>query len=198
MLYTEEKSHAELISHCVSNFNIHPDKLALNRIDESLSTIREMRSMRITSAADALRRLARQHAHLSTQHRDLTSSYSPNAHSAEILGLDDRKFRVAKQTNDLEVENERLEAELEHLRLRLGELEEQGVEGDERARRSREADDPTVLRLWLYRNLGITLDEGGGKATVGDSRKGDVHVVNIDPKFSRWFYADYFWGVVQG
>ena len=118
------------------------------------------------------------------------------------MHLDDRKFRVAKQANDLEVENERLEADLAELKMRLAELEEQGVEGDERSRREREAEDPTVLRLWLYRSLGIVLEQDEAqnysKATIGDTRKGDVHVVNIDPKFSRWFYADYFWQTMQG
>lgn len=58
------------------------------------------------------------------------------------------------------------------------------------------------LRLWLYRSLGISLeqDEAGNynKATVGNAKKGDVHVVNIDPKFSKWFYADYLWQNMQG
>jgi kinetochore protein Spc24, fungi type len=58
------------------------------------------------------------------------------------------------------------------------------------------------LRLWLYRSLGITLeqDEAGNynKATIANTKKGDVHVVNIDPKFSKWFYADYFWQTMQG
>lgn len=58
------------------------------------------------------------------------------------------------------------------------------------------------LRLWLYRSLGITLgqDEAGNynKATIGNTKKGDVHVVNIDPKFSSYFYADYFWQTMQG
>jgi len=58
------------------------------------------------------------------------------------------------------------------------------------------------LRLWLYRSLGIELgqDEAGNynKATINNAKKGDVHVVNIDPKFSRWFYADYFWQTMQG
>lgn len=200
--YPSEKSHAELISHCVLNFNIHPDKSALSRINDSLSTISEMRSIRITSASDALRRLARQHTQLATQHRDLHSEHSPGRHTSEICELDDRKFRVAKATTDLEAGNERLESELADLKMRLGELEEQGVEGDERTRRAREADDPTVLRLWLYRSLGISLSQDAGgeyrKATVGDTRRGDVHVVNIEPGFSRWFYQDYFWGVVQG
>jgi kinetochore protein Spc24 len=25
-----------------------------------------------------------------------------------------------------------------------------------------------------------------------------VHVVNIDPKFSRFFYSNYFWSTMQG
>jgi kinetochore protein Spc24, fungi type len=58
------------------------------------------------------------------------------------------------------------------------------------------------LRLWLYRSLGITLeqDEAGNynKATIANTKKGDVHVVNIDPKFTKSFYADYLWQTMQG
>lgn len=58
------------------------------------------------------------------------------------------------------------------------------------------------LRLWLYRSLGITLeqDEAGNynKATIGNTKKGDVHVVNMDPKFTKYFYANYFWQMMQG
>ncbi|ETN45888.1 uncharacterized protein HMPREF1541_00069 [Cyphellophora europaea CBS 101466] len=204
MLYQseDEKSHADLISHCITNFNIAPDRQALARVNDSLTTVAEMRRMRISSAEDALRRLARQHATLSTQHRELTHTHDSSVHAAEIMELDTKKFRVAKHANDLESDNERLSAELERLKAQLADLEEQGVEGDERARRTREADDPMVLRLWLYRSLGITLEEGENgeyrKAVVGDRRKGDVHVVNVEPKFSKWFYADYFWGTMQG
>lgn len=119
-----------------------------------------------------------------------------------MVELDTQKFRIAKAASDYEIECERLEAELETLKARLAELEEQGVEGDESARREREANDATVLRLKIYRSLGIDAeaDENGNynKAVIRDSRKGDVHVVNIDPKFSRFFYANYFWQTMQG
>ena len=53
------------------------------------------------------------------------------------------------------------------------------------------------LKLKVYRSLGIDVDlDGSGaysKATIRNTQKGDVHVVNIDPKFSRFFYANYFW-----
>lgn len=51
---------------------------------------------------------------------------------------------MAKAVNDLEAESERLETELEALKQREVELEAEGVEGGEVARREREADDPTV------------------------------------------------------
>jgi kinetochore protein Spc24, fungi type len=200
----DEKSHADLISHCITNFNITPDRAALSRIADSTATLQEMRRMRIASAEDALRRLARTHATLSTQHREMVDSYGGFDHASEIMALDTRKFRTAKAANDLEGENERLAGELERLREKVAELEGQGVEGDERVRRAREADDPTVLRLWLYRSLGIVLeqDERGEyrKAVVGDRRMGDVHVVNIDPGFrgGKGWYADYLWGTMQG
>jgi kinetochore protein Spc24 len=86
---------------------------------------------------------------------------------------------------------------LETLKGRLQELEIQGVDGDEQSRAQRESEDPTVLRLAIYRSLGIDVDADGtgnyNKAVVRNSQKGDVHVVNIDPKFSRFFYADFFW-----
>ena len=55
------------------------------------------------------------------------------------------------------------------------------------------------LKLKVYRTLGIDLepDRTTGiydKAVIRNAAKGDVHVVNIDPKFSRFFYANYFWG----
>ena len=193
---------SQLIRHAIANFNTAPDKAALSRINDTTSELQMMRSLRIRETEDVLRRLARQHATLSSQHREDVSGHNSGRHAGEIVELDTRKFRIAKQASELEVESERLESELERLKMRLADLEEQGVEGDDMTRRAREADDPTILRLWLYRSLGITLeqDEAGNynKATIGNTKKGDVHVVNIDPKFSRWFYADFFWQTMQG
>ena len=53
------------------------------------------------------------------------------------------------------------------------------------------------LKLKVYRSLGIDVeaDTTGqyNKAVIRNAAKGDVHVVNIDPKFSRNFYTNYFW-----
>lgn len=53
------------------------------------------------------------------------------------------------------------------------------------------------LKLKVYRSLGIEVEADSTgtyrKAVIRSAQKGDVHVVNIDSRFSRFFYADYFW-----
>ena len=144
--------------------------------------------------------LSRTHNLLSSQHAEAISSHSSATHATRIVELDTQKFRIAKAASDLEIESERLEAELEGLKGRLQELDLQGVEGDDAARAKRESEDETVLKLKVYRTLGIDIepDAAGSvrKAVIRSSKRGDVHVVNIDPKFSRFYYANYFWSTV--
>ena len=137
---------------------------------------------------------------MQSQHTELIQSHSSTAHASEIAKLDTQKFRTAKAASDAEVEAERAAQQAADLAARLAELEIQGVEGDpaERSRRRDPVDDEILLRLKVYRSLGIDLerDERDGdfaKAVVRNDRKGDVHVVNMDKKFSRFFYANYFW-----
>ena len=59
-------------------------------------------------------------------------------------------------------------------------------------------DNHDSLKLKLYRTLGIDVEADPttgqyNKAVIRNAAKGDVHVVNIDPKFSRHFYTNYFW-----
>lgn len=113
--------------------------------------------------------------------------------------LDTHKFRVAKAASDLEMETERLQAQLDELKARLQELELQGVDGGGATGPGEGGvDDEVLLRLKVYRSLGMEIERDGkdgefNRVIVRNDRKGDVHVVNIDRKFSRFFYANYFW-----
>ena len=57
------------------------------------------------------------------------------------------------------------------------------------------------LKLKVYRSLGIDAetDAAGNynKAIIRNNQKGDVHVVNIDLKFSTFFYSNYFWQTMR-
>ncbi|EAW14181.1 kinetochore Spc24 family protein [Aspergillus clavatus NRRL 1] len=197
-----DEDPATLIHHTIGNFNIQPDKQAVTRINDSLSTLQQSRELRKRDAESALRKLSRNLQALTTQHEEAVAAHDSAKHGAQMVELDTKKFRIAKAATEYEIEAERLEGELEMLKERLADLEAQGLEGDETTRREREADDATILRLKIYRSMGIDIeaDDAGnfGKAVIRNSRKGDVHVVNIDPKFSRFFYANYFWSTMQG
>ncbi|CAP70315.1 uncharacterized protein PODANS_3_3980 [Podospora anserina S mat+] len=204
-----EEDPSLLIRHTITNFNTAPDRLAISRISESLSTLAQARDLRIREAESSLKKLSRQLSTLSNQHRELTSTHSSAAHASEISRLDTQKFRIAKSASDLEMETERLQGQLDELNARLQELEMQGVDGGDGVEGVRGGDggveDEVLLRLKVYRSLGMELeksDDGSGKKDGGgefnrvvlrNDKRGDVHVVKIDGGFSRFFYANYFW-----
>lgn len=134
---------------------------------------------------------------MQSQHAELTAQHRSSDHANSISQLDSQKFRIAKAASDLEMETERLSSQAADLSARLTELELQGVEGGgEEGGLSME--DEVVLRLKVYRSLGIEVERDSkegefSRAVVRSDRKGDVHVVNLDKKFSRFFYANYFW-----
>jgi kinetochore protein Spc24 len=146
----------------MANFHIETDKVAIGRIDESLSTLQQARDLRLREAEGALKsmqtlilpwsdrvlitrtELSRSLATMSQQHNEIVSAQSSTDHASQIVELDTQKFRVAKAASDLEIEGERLEQELEGLKNRLHELDIQGVEGDEAERAKREIHDPAM------------------------------------------------------
>ncbi|KAI8941668.1 hypothetical protein NX059_002880 [Plenodomus lindquistii] len=190
-----DEDPAALIAQCTSHFKIANDTASLSRISDSLSTLSTFRTQHLSSLQSTLSNLTRTHQTLSANHNHTLSQHNPTTHAAEILRLDTEKFKIAKQASDLEIEGERLASELARLGGVVSELEEEGVEGGVEARPD---EDATVLKLKLYRSLGIDVeaDPTTGtykKAVVRNAAKGDVHVVSIDPKFSRHFYTNYFW-----
>lgn len=155
-------------------------------------------------ADNALRKLSRQLSAMRSQHQELVSAHSAAGHASEMARLDTQKFRTAKAASDLEMETERLSGQLADMAARLQELELQGVEGAPAAGAAGDegggglVEDEVLLRLKVYRSLGIDVERDARegeftRAVVRNDRKGDVHVVNLDKKFSRFFYANYFW-----
>ncbi|KAJ4377016.1 putative kinetochore protein spc24 [Didymella sp. IMI 355093] len=191
-----DEDPAALISQCTSHFKIANDTASLLRISDSLSTLSQFRTQHLQSLQSSLSQLSRTHQTLSANHSHTLSQHNPTNHAAEILRLDTEKFKIAKQASDLEIEGERLQQERERLSGVAQDLEAEGVEGGEREKS--ESEDATILKLKLYRTLGIDVEADSttgqyNKAVIRNAAKGDVHVVNIDPKFSRHFYTNYFW-----
>ncbi|KAI9894424.1 MAG: kinetochore-associated Ndc80 complex subunit spc24 [Vezdaea aestivalis] len=192
-----DEDPATLIHHTIGNFNIHPDRNALGRVNDSLSTLQQARGLRIRESESILKKLARNLSALESHHNETIASHSSTGHASEVLALDAQKFRAAKTTSDLEVEGERLEQELDGLKTRLQELELQGIDGSEAERGKRDLSNETILKLKVYQGLGIEIERDAAgnysKAVVHNTQKDDTHIVHMDPKFSRFFYANYFW-----
>ncbi|KAF2639546.1 Spc24-domain-containing protein [Massarina eburnea CBS 473.64] len=191
-----DEDPASLIAQCTTHFKFDSDRQSILRISDSLNTLSSFRQEHLSSLQTTLSKLSRTHQTLSSNHNHTLSQHNPTTHASEILRLDTEKFKTAKQASDLEMEGERLEAELSRLGDVLNDLEVEGVEGGEREKGAEE--DATVLKLKVYRTLGIDVEADAttgqyNKAVIRNAAKGDVHVVNIDPKFSRHFYTNYFW-----
>jgi kinetochore protein Spc24 len=160
-----------------------------------LSTARSQILQKHQSALHALNRTL---TTLNSTHALTVQSHNPASHAAEILRLDTTKFRIAKEASEAELEGERLEKDIGSARRTLAELgedEDGGVAGKEAM------DDEMLLKLKVYRMLSIDVEPDAEtglytKAVVRNAAKGDVHVVNVDPKFSRYFYANYFWSTL--
>ncbi|RKF60841.1 putative kinetochore protein spc24 [Golovinomyces cichoracearum] len=190
-----DEDPARLIQHTVENFNIQPDKLALARINESLTTVQQARDLRIREYRRTLGKLSRTLTTLNNQYSETVSSHPAAAHASKIAALDTQKFRMAKAANDLEIDCERLSSQLADLQARLNDLELQGVEGDN-VRKGIVYDEIT-LKLKVYRGLGIEItkdtDAEFFKAVIHNEAKGDVYIVNLDNKLSRFFYTNLLW-----
>ncbi|TLS30485.1 hypothetical protein PpBr36_02902 [Pyricularia pennisetigena] len=192
-----EEDPATLIRATVQNFAVAPDKAALKRLQDSTAVLNQARELRLREAESSLKKLSRQLNTVQSQYEELTLQHSSAAHASEMARLDTQKFRTAKAASDLEVETERLSSQAADLAARLQELELQGVEGEPGA--ADPVEDEVLLRLKVYRSLGIELEREGeewSRAVIRNDRKGDVHVVNMDKKFSRFFYANYFWNTL--
>lgn len=139
-----DETPATLLRHTLTNFSTPPDRAAITRINDSLTTLADSRSYRLSDSEKHLRLLSRRLATISAQHREAVQEHDSARHGAEVVELDSKKFRVAKGVQELEVEGERLEGELGSLRGELERLEGEGVEGGRGVREGREGDDPVV------------------------------------------------------
>jgi kinetochore protein Spc24 len=140
--------------------------------------------------------LSRTLTSLKNHHSETTASHSATEHASEIATLDTQKFRIAKSANDLEIESERLSSQLADLQARLQELELQGVDGGDGARRSL-MDDENSLKLKIYKGLGMDVEKDANgeysKVIMWNANEGKSDVVSLDKRQSRYFYANYFW-----
>lgn len=219
----------------MANFHIDTDKIAIGRINESLSTLQQARDLRIREAENALKsrnflldlckRFKIDHSHRTVpQFCDSVTAAPRNRlcakqHRSCVPNSRARYSKIPCCKSSLRSRNRRREAgtgagrskePIARLggrrcrRRRLGEGEERcgqsyNVSIFEATENIRVTANYCKCRLKLkvYRSLGVDVeaDIAGNynRAVIRNNCKGDVHVINIDPKFSRFFYSNYLW-----
>ena len=86
-----------------------------------------------------------------------------------MLALDARKFRIAKEAAELEVEAERLGGEARAAEALRAQLDAQGEAG---AAVATAAEDEAVLKLKVYRSLGVAMLEPEEEVVARNGRAG--------------------------
>ncbi|CCX13413.1 Similar to Probable kinetochore protein spc24; acc. no. Q2UF95 [Pyronema omphalodes CBS 100304] len=184
-----------LLAEVSNSFTTDSDLAAVSRIQASRQQLHTSDKRKIDALHHNLKQLSRQLAVSEASYNDWKAVVVAAEHPKTMIGLDKKKFAVAKQLSAVEGNVLTLEAQLVKLKKELEELDNE----DPLERQVLESeDDGTALKLWVYRGLGIEIqDDGKGgfhRASVRNKVTGDFNVVNIENKFTPFFYANYFWG----
>ncbi|KAK3638783.1 putative kinetochore protein spc24 [Elasticomyces elasticus] len=184
-----------LIKATTDQFKGQPDRDSISRISSSLSQLQNARQLRLNDHHATIKQLSRRLNNLHSQIGFEEERHDAGKHASEMLRMDTEKFRIAKGVSDAEVETERLGSDLASLRSQLDVLEKEGVEGGRRV--GGEAEDEIVLKLSVYRSLGIDVSQDAStgdfnRAVIRNTSKGDVTVIDVEGK-SRSSQADQFW-----
>lgn len=194
---SEEDALEQLIQSTRTNFTLAPDQQAISRINETVEATREARQSRRDESRAVLRALSR-NLQLARDASDAERrARAALDHTNVMLERDREKFALAKSLNEIEASAASLELQLEEAQSELAALE--ATRPSEAALQSSHLEENTnILKLKCYRSLGIELaqDEAGNfdRAIVRNGK--DVHVVNIESKYSKFFYANYLWNLV--
>jgi len=130
---------------------------SVTRINETLARITSERERIKDDEQTMLRALSRK-MEISKQSMEATvSAAGRKEHGANMLRLDREKFALAKGINELESSAHGLEGQLARLKEEL-----EQVDGEDPMQSALvEAEDGTLLKLKVYRSLGIDLQEDG-------------------------------------
>jgi len=189
----------ELIKETTNGFQISQDIQAISRIQDTIRATALLRKKKLDASRDVLRSLSRSFELSKSTAESSRNSQARAEHPTIMLSLDREKFGLAKNLNELESSVHVMESTLSRLKEELEQLDTEDVTS---AVGSMSMQDPTLLRLKVYRMMNIDLAEDDtGKISklivrsVG--KESDVHVVNVENKYSPYFYANYLWDLLQ-
>lgn len=189
---TEE--HIQLLTQTIENFDIEGDIQTLDRIEDEIRRLRDRRETKLDEARTVLQSLSRKLEISRAASENSAHAEAQHQFSQESMKLERQKFSIAKSINELESIYESNISTLDKLKEELTRLESEDVVVSAGAL----VEDSTILRLKLYRSLGISFDgdrvDNVSKALIQSSSTNNVQVFQLDKNnYSNYFVSNYLW-----
>ncbi|AOA61635.1 Kinetochore-associated Ndc80 complex component [Komagataella phaffii CBS 7435] len=182
-----------LIRSTIENFQIEPDVQTINQINENLSLLSSKRKLKLDHQLDLLSRISKQRDELKEFNKQLLETEDRQQTLKSIEELEHEKFKLAKSITDLEMNMNHLQNSISSLTQNLNELEEQ-----EKAVISNDLQenyDSTVLRLKLFKSMGLMIDTSKDKdqIIIYNKDKGVSDILPVEENYSDFFVSNYVW-----
>ncbi|KAJ3293161.1 kinetochore-associated Ndc80 complex subunit spc24 [Borealophlyctis nickersoniae] len=194
-LSTDIKEALDMTQTLIDNLNVTQDAALIHSMRDLGTQTKVARETEVADAHELLKTLSK---HLQSAKetadrplRDLNT----NHHATRMFTLDKEKSTVEKEINEMDSSIEALEDELERLRRELEDVR------SEEEREANKDPDPHIT-LKLYREIGVDFekDKNGNyvKLSVRNPKDNDIRVLDIDEKYTRYFYPNLIWDFCGG
>lgn len=218
----------DIIQQSIDSIEIEPELLTLERIEDTIESIKRLRKSKIDGLSSINTKLEQEVASLTNEvnilHkigdynyeiiRDLSqikqykiSEIDKDENIFKVLSkksieLDNLKVAIAKNLNDLgtainslKLSKSNLESEIESCKAKLT----QQFENLELPDESLMNQDSNILKINLYRNLGVRIENFGEDRIVIYNKEKDLSsVLKVEEKYSDYFISNYIWERLEG
>ncbi|ODQ80883.1 hypothetical protein BABINDRAFT_166452 [Babjeviella inositovora NRRL Y-12698] len=209
-----EEIPAVLLRSTIDNFQLEPDLQTVDRINDSISLLKTSRENQINEETTILANLTRQLEISENSLKEFQGSEPVLATAEQLQENERKKFTLAKNLNDLEMQLNNLNLQLNKLNNEYDKADQEynnfiayqeevplssGLDG------VTASDDSTVLKLKLYRSLGIKIEQPGmaapdtnpsdllEKVVIYNKVQDTTNILKLDEKYSDYFVSNYVW-----
>lgn len=188
-----EEEYLPLVQYTLENFDIQEDLDKWDNIQNKIRETHNNRRGKLDEMGSTLRSLSRQLELAKASMQEAQSKADTANISQELKNLDKEKFLLAKSINEIEQQNASSLTLIDQLTLELQRLENE----DSSQALTQDIDDAEILKLKVYRSLGIELETASQSQVptraLIQSSNGKIQIFNLDKNYSPSFVSNYLW-----
>lgn len=185
---------AELLRETLDSFSIETDVETIDRIQESLKILKSEREQEIKITKQELSKLSSVLENANENINELNNDPKRLKIKEKIKENSKKELELSKNLKSLGIEKQSLNTQLSHLIDVFTKLENElnsvksiSIDEDEEL-------NSTVLKLMIYRKLGLKLDMKSKTAIIFNKEKNLTDFLNYgDEEYSDYFISNYIW-----